>query len=156
MVYMGRDVARITAIGRLIIILYYTPGGGVDCRRHGGWWWLVAIVEEIEKQCSVENGRPHFRRLQTNTPDFDWSYSKAAGLYSALYTERSLAAVGQFNYIYYMHYYITHSKTTVNGHLYNVDTLFTVDALLKVNAQAILSPNYMDTCNYNIDPRNRK
>lgn len=97
MVYVDRDVARITAIARLIIILYYTPGGGVDCRRHGGRLRLVAIVEEIEKQCSVENGRPHFRRLQTNTPDFDWSYSKAAGLYSALYTERSLVAVGQFD-----------------------------------------------------------
>jgi len=93
-------VDRITAIGRLIIILYYTPGGGGDCRRHGGRWWLVAIVEEIEKQCSVQNGRPHFRRLQTNTTDFDWSYSKAAGLYSALYTEWSLAVVSQFNYLY--------------------------------------------------------
>lgn len=125
MVYEGRDMARITAIGRLIIILYYTPGGGVDCRRHGGRWWLVAIVEEIEKQCSVENGRPHFRRLQTNTPDFDWSYSKAAGLYSASYTERSLAAVGQFNYSYIYIYiyslyallYYTQHKTSVNGHL---------------------------------------
>jgi len=97
-------VDRITAIGRLIIILYYTPGGGVDCRRHGGRWWLVAIVEEIEKQCSVQNGRPHFRRLQTNTTDFDWSYSKAAGFYSALYTEWSLAVVSQFNYLYiYIH-----------------------------------------------------
>ncbi|KAL4104886.1 hypothetical protein QTP88_020162 [Uroleucon formosanum] len=57
MVYVGRDVARITAIARLIIILYYTPGGGVDCRRHCRLR-LVAIVKEIEKQCSMENGRP--------------------------------------------------------------------------------------------------
>jgi len=55
------------------------------------WRRRAAIVEEIEKQCSIAENGPYFRCLQTNALNFTGRVQRPR----VLYTERSLAKAGQ-------------------------------------------------------------
>lgn len=102
MVYVGRDVARITAIGRIIIILYYAPGvglivgdtgvGGSYCRRN-------------RKTMFDRKRPPAFSTSANKYTRFQLVVFKGRGggiVLGEIYTERSLAAVVQFNCVHYI------------------------------------------------------